>query len=325
MIVTGTASVAGEHLTATAELVTRKATCRGLADRTGPPRLPGVRSCVLQVPLRDILSDTGRVNLDPIRRLLDDTSRTDTTGGVCLRIGAGPESPPAMLERGITLPPVGAYGTITVPRIWEDWYQDSVRLVHAALASAFDGDERVREVTGWWQGFEFSEEWTIRRAADPTTRALLLDAGYDTSRDQAQVLGMVAEHHAVWTRTPLQLFVSVPYQRVERTATGTRVTKDLAFTRAVLEAARAQSPDTVIGINNAAPTSWDTDPLYEFVAGFGGPRRDQTLAWSRLGATDVDRAAGMRDTILAARGHVDVLELPYAYARWPDMVPEWSP
>lgn len=297
-----------------------KQTCYGLADRQGYPRFSSIKTFVLAVPWSALEPEPGIYNFSAIDSVLGSTPLNMT---VCLRVEAGPKSPAHILSDSVVLPATGAYSEITVPKIWKPSYQSSVRNLSFMLAQKYDKDPRVREFTAWWQGFEFSEEWTIRRGSNSQVREILRDAGYSSSLDKAQVLKMFQYLIPCFPNTAVQTFVSVYYQNLTFLSGGiTRVNSDASFVDQVIRESRALSSNLVIGVNNAKASSWDSDPLYAFIEAYGGNRRDQTLAPSRLGSTPQEQIDALIATIQAAKGNVDTLELPWIYRNYPEV--DWD-
>lgn len=294
---------------------------KGLVDRQNSPKAPAVKVSVIDNNWDLLEPSPGHYDFTVVR---NDRAKAVSRGitASILRPQGGLAAPGWLMDAAGTVTvsdPQGIRPSFTTARVWNPYYRERARLLDLALAAEFDDDPHFRGITYWWAGTEFAEEPCIRQLGDATNRAAYAKAGLKSDVDFAQQLDDLhwLAHDSGWRRTPLQVFTSMPHQRL--TSTG-GVFQDKAFTTLFVSTLRALIPDSVLGVNNADQNSYPVHGhaggwVYSLLAPYGGPRADQTVTYKKLGP---DPVQALRDTIndfIAVRGRT--LELPSGYVAMP--------
>jgi hypothetical protein len=294
-----------------------KAPVEGLTDRNGPAPTayrPVVDPFVIRLPWSQLQPTPGTLNTAPI-----DAALAGSTS-VRLRITAGVDAP-AWLKGDNPMPWYADGAQIgMIGRFWEPAFDVAYRDLQQRLATAYDGDARVREVAVSRCTTEFAEPYIRHIGQLALNREALEEAGYTAAADDECHRDEI-EAHAVWQRTRAYLAFN-PFQRIDETTWTGRV--DLPFTRAMIDYCRSVlGARCVLGNNSLDPDRPATYvEMYEYIAAKGGPISYQTATAAKIcaGRTPCPAALWKATLQLALDYGAGAVELPdgqTGYTSWP--------
>jgi hypothetical protein len=202
-----------------------------------------------------------------------------------LRISMGAGAPADLLTSGIGKyngqvgyynPQGGTYAQM--PLWWTVKYTDRASALLRWLASNYDSDSRIADVT-FSAPCTFYSEWPIRQLVQQNF-AVLQSAGYTTAADQSAIETMCSTYAAQFKTTRVTFADSLIWADYTPPAT---VTQDNTWHTTFLARTRSlMGNQAVHGTNNLDQNVW-TSPNYEDVLALGKPYSFQTQTMARIG------------------------------------------
>lgn len=263
---------------------------QGLIDRKGYPAKPEARSSlggfVINVNWNEIQPSSGN---DLVTTKIDNAINQAKSSGlkIKLRLLAGSQSPNWAMSLGGA--PITYYEPVDknsvsyqVPRFWTSEYGQAYTNLQNKLASRYDKEDTLREITISRCMTVYSEPF-IRGITDTRNATNLLKAGYTVAKDQNCQREQVVSHKA-WAKTHSS-FAYSPYQVVKTKSNGQpTVDTDVDFTIQMMDYCRANLGNLCTLSNNSidAKVKAGYQELYDAIKARGPAITYQTESTTRL-------------------------------------------